>query len=186
MKTKSILFVAALFACTACGSSKQTVTQVPQDVEIITYCEGPEYMTDGEYFRASGMGFSTSQQLANQKAMSAARATLAAALEVQIKSVTDSYLSSYEVNGDEEARGRYQTRALEVVNQTLTGVRTLCQKTTMSPDGKYKSYVAIELAGNDVATAVATSISNDEKLRTDFEYEKFKDVFEQEMAAYGK
>lgn len=90
------------------------------------------------------------------------------------------------MNGDEESRGRYQTRALEVVNQTLTGVRTLCQKTTMSPDGKYKSYVAIELAGNDVATAVATSISNDEKLRTDFEYEKFKDVFEQEMAAYGK
>ncbi len=183
---KSLLFIAALFVCASCGSSKQSVSQASQDVEIITYCEGPEYMTDDEYFRASGMGMSTSQQLANQKAMSAARAALASSLAVKVKAVTDNYLSSYEVSGDEEARGRYQSRALEVVNQTLNGVRVLCQKTTMSPDGKYKSYVAIELAGNDVAAAVGKSISNDEKLRTDFEYEKFKEVFDKEMSDFSK
>jgi hypothetical protein len=30
--------------------------------------------------------------------------------------------------------------------------------------------------------AIANQISNDEKLRTDFEYEKFKQVFEEEMS----
>ena len=50
-----------------------------------------------------------------------------------------------------------------------------------SPEGQYKAYVAIELGGIDVVKAMNNKISNDEKLRVDFEYEKFKKVFDEEM-----
>ena len=51
-----------------------------------------------------------------------------------------------------------------------------------TPDGKYKVYVSLELAGEEIMNAMANRIKNDDKLRIDFEYEKFKKVFEEEMS----
>ena len=48
--------------------------------------------------------------------------------------------------------------------------------------GKYKVYVSLELAGEEIMNAMANRIKNDDKLRIDFEYEKFKKVFEEEMS----
>ena len=57
-----------------------------------------------------------------------------------------------------------------------------CEKTMKTPDGKYKVYVSLELAGEEIMNAMANRIKNDDKLRIDFEYEKFKKVFEEEMS----
>ena len=51
-----------------------------------------------------------------------------------------------------------------------------------TPDNKYKVYIALELAGNELLEGISNSIKNDDKLRIDFEYEKFKKVFEEEMS----
>ena len=161
----------------ACGGQKQLVQKNQEDIEVIVPCSGPEYMPDAEHF----MGLSNSQEIASQKAMTAARAKLAAAIQTTVKTVTDNYASSYEVGQQEEAKGRFQTLTREVVNQTLNGVKVICQKMMKSPDGQYKAYVAIELGGIDVVKAMNNKISNDDKLRVDFEYEKFKKVFDEEM-----
>ena len=55
-----------------------------------------------------------------------------------------------------------------------------------SPDGKYKVYVAIELAGNEIMNAMNNRIANDDKLKVDYEYEKFKKVFDEEMENLAK
>lgn len=176
-----VLGLCVLFMC-GCGGQKQMVQQKPQeDTEVIVPCSGPEYMPDGEHFRASAMGISNSQEIASQKAMTSARAKLASAIQTTVKTVTDNYTSSYEVGQQEEAKGRFQSITREVVNQTLNGVKVICQKMMKSPDGQYKSYVAIELGGIDVVKALNNKISNDDKLRVDFEYEKFKKVFDEEM-----
>ncbi|MFR3328814.1 MAG: hypothetical protein ACLTSL_01360 [Odoribacter splanchnicus] len=165
----------------ACGGQKQLVQKNQEDVEVIVPCSGPEYMPDAEHFRASAMGLSNSQEIASQKAMTAARAKLAAAIQTTVKTVTDNYASSYEMGRQEEAKGRFQTLTREVVNQTLNGVKVICQKMMKSPEGQYKAYVAIELGGIDVAKAMNNKISSDDKLRVDFEYEKFKKIFDEEM-----
>ena len=64
----------------------------------------------------------------------------------------------------------------------LSGTRVICEKTMKTPDGKYKVYVSLELAGEEIMNAMANRIKNDDKLRIDFEYEKFKKVFEEEMS----
>ena len=181
MKKSYYVFGLAMLIMCACGGQKQLVQKAQEDTEVIVPCSGPEYMTSAEYFRANAMGLSNSMEIASQKAMTAARAKLAAAIQTTVKTVTDNYASSYEVNQQEEARGRFQSLTREVVNQKLNGVRVICQKTMKSPDGQYKCYVAVELAGNEIAQAMNNRISNDEKLRTDFEYEKFKKVFDEEM-----
>ena len=148
---------------TSCGSSKpvtQTVQQpaVQQDVEINVPCSGPEFQTNKEYFRASSMGLSTDMSIAKKKAMTEARAEI------------------------DESKSRYQSLTRTVVEQELSGTRVICEKTMKTPDGKYKVYVSLELAGEEIMNAMANRIKNDDKLRIDFEYEKFKKVFEEEMS----
>ena len=48
-------------------------------------------------------------------------------------------------------------------------------------DGVYVSYVAIELSGSKIAESYNNSLSQNEKLKADYNYEKFKETFEQEM-----
>ena len=162
---------------TSCGSSKpvtQTVQQptVQQDVEINVPCSGPEFQTNKEYFRA----------IAKKKAMTEARAEIATAINAKVKSVTDSYVSSYQQGENDESKSRYQSLTRTVVEQELSGTRVICEKTMKTPDGKYKVYVSLELAGEEIMNAMANRIKNDDKLRIDFEYEKFKKVFEEEMS----
>ena len=155
---------------TSCGSSKpvtQTVQQpaVQQDVEINVPCSGPEFQTNKE-----------------KKAMTEARAEIATAINAKVKSVTDSYVSSYQQGENDESKSRYQSLTRTVVEQELSGTRVICEKTMKTPDGKYKVYVSLELAGEEIMNAMANRIKNDDKLRIDFEYEKFKKVFEEEMS----
>ena len=166
----SLLTIAVM---TSCGSSKpvaQPVQQpaVQQDVEINVPCSGPEFQTNKEYFRASAMGLSTDE--------------IATAIGAKVKSVTDSYVSSYQQGENDESKSRYQSLTRTVVEQELSGTRVICEKTMKTPDGKYKVYVSLELAGQEIMDAMANRIKNDEKLRIDFEYEKFKKVFEEEMS----
>ncbi len=185
MKAKFLLICAAALVAVSCGSSKNAIAMANQDIDVDVPCTGAAYSTSAEYFRANSMGMSKNLQMASQKAMTAARAELAAAIETTVKTVTDSYYSSYETDQTEELRGRFQTLTREVVNQKLNGIRVICEKTKQSPDGTYKSYVAIELAGVEIGKNIADKINADEKLRTDFEYQKFLEVFDTEMSAMG-
>ncbi len=181
MKARFFLLGLALLGLASCGS-KAPAAYGADDIEINIPCSGIEYSSSEDYFRSNAMGISNSLEIANQKAMASARQRLAASIETTVKSITDNYTSSYENDQQEEARGRFQSISREVVSQKLTGVRVICQKVTQSPDGRYKSYVAIELAGDEIANEMKNRISADEKLRTDYEYEKFKAVFDEEMS----
>lgn len=162
----------------SCGSSK-SATQ--GDVEVNVPCSGVEFQTDKEYFRANAMGLSTNMNIAKQKAMTEARASLAAAINAKVRTVTDNYTSSYQQGETDESKNRFQSLTRTVVDQELSGTRVICEKTMKDPKGNYKVYVALELAGNEIMEAMANRVKNDDKLRIDFEYEKFKKVFEEEM-----
>ena len=103
-----------------------------------------------------------------------------------MKRVTDNYASSYQLGEQEEARSRFQDLARVVVNEKLAGTRVICEKTMKTPEGAYKVYTAVELAGEEIAKSMQNRIQDDEKLRTDFEYEKFKKVFDEEMEKAAK
>lgn len=181
-----VIALSALIMC-GCGSKKKMMEQkLQEDVEVIVPCSGAEYMTSAEYFRVNALGMSNSLEIASQKAMTAARSKLAATIETTVKTVTDNYISSYEMGQQEEAKARFQSLTREVVNQQLSGVRVICQKTMKSKEGMYKYYVALELGKDDIAKAVTNHVSKEDKLRTDFEYEKFKKAFDDEMGKVGE
>jgi hypothetical protein len=192
MKSKSLrslMFfgLIALFlapAMQSCKSKKETVAAPAGEERIEMYCSGPQYFSNDEYFRANDVAESNNQSMAKRKAMSNARLRLAGDIETTMKAVIDNYFSSYATNAAIEDVERYEGMSREVVNQRLNGIRTICEEYTRTADGNYKCYVAIELAGDEIANGMSNRIRDDEKLRIDFQYENFKKTFESEMEEF--
>ncbi len=114
--------------------------------------------------------------------MTNARADLAAAIEVTVGTVTDSYVNSLGISNSEELSQRFESLTREVVSQRLSGLRTLCERYFLTEAGRYKTYVAIELSAQQLAENYKQRIQADSALRAGFDYDKFKAVFEEEMA----
>ena len=176
-------------ALTACKKKKEVVTDTMPtgETEIKVMCSGPEFFTNDKVFRQNAVGESLDQKTSKNKALSAARGLLAADINTQIKRVIDSYVNSREMNNREEVSERYEGLSREVVDQQLKGVKVICEKqATVNATGNYKTYVAIELSAQDLLAAYNERLTNDERLRVDYDYEKFKETFEAEMNKMGK
>jgi hypothetical protein len=65
-------------------------------------------------------------------------------------------------------------------------VRTICEKLVQTKDGNYKTYIAIELSADDLVKQYNQRLSTDDRLKIDYDYEKFKDTFNQEMEKRSK
>ncbi|UXX78716.1 hypothetical protein N7E81_15255 [Reichenbachiella carrageenanivorans] len=159
----------------------QKATQSKGESEIVLHCSGSEYRSDKKAFRANATGESSDLEIARKKASSNCKAALASQVETTIKSTTDNYINSREFNNVEEIEERFEALNREVVNQQLNDVKVICEKLTENKNGKYKCYMAVEMDVDAVQTAIETRIKNDDKLKIDYDYEKFKETFEKEM-----
>ena len=70
------------------------------------------------------------------------------------------------------------------MNQQLTGAITICQELTQAQDGKYIAYLAIELSGGKIADAYISGLKQEERIRAEYNYDQFKNTFEQVMEQY--
>ena len=173
------LIVPAFFAC---KSSKKTMEKPPEgEVAITEYCAGTEYMSDKKFFRASNLGESQDQATAKKKAMANARADLASSISTTMQGVIDNYVNSREFNNREEVEERFEGLTREVLDQELRGVKVICSQPTKTSEGRYKYYIALELSGDELVSEYNERISADERLKIDYDYEKFKKTFEEEM-----
>ncbi|MFT3885199.1 MAG: hypothetical protein QM724_07155 [Flavobacteriales bacterium] len=172
----------------ACKSKKKQAAQPPAgETEVKVMCSGPEYFTDNKTFRANNLGESMDQATAKKKALANARADMASAINTQLKGVIDNYVNSRELNNKEEVAERFEGLTREVLDQRLSGTRTICEKMMqVNASGNYKCYVAIELSAQDLLAAYNERLSKDDKLRIDYDYEKFKQTFDKEMEKLGK
>ena len=213
-QTLTVLMTAVLLsgAFTACKSKKKIAAekQPSGETEINVLCSGPEYFTDNKVFRANALGESMDQATAKKKALGNARAQrtehtgplseevntpptnnkrtkMASDINTQLKGVIDNYVNSREVNNVEEVVERFEGLTREVVDQKLTGVRTICEKqVTVNATGNFKTYIAIELSAQDLLAAYNERLSKDDRLKVDYDYEKFKETFDKEMEKLGK
>lgn len=184
--TPLILALAAFtFAVTGCKSKKDTADDKPKGEELVTvYCSGPEYFTNREFFRANAIGESMDQMTAKRKAMSAAREELANNMETMMSVVVDDHVQSTEYNNKEEITEVFNSLARTSTRQTLRGVRTICEKQTRTAEGRYKTYIAVELSADDLLTDYNERLSSDERIRAEYNYDRFKETFEKEMEKY--
>jgi hypothetical protein len=179
-----ILLVAgvAIFGA-SCGKKKKAAAESPKptgEVLINEYCTGSEFTSTKDAFRSTATGESTDRETAKKKARSNAQAELAKTINTTMKIVGDNYVNSTEFNNKEEVTETFQEMARTLVDQELKGAVEICEKLTQR-DGVYVSYVALELSGSKIADAYNAGLSQNEKLKADYNYEKFKETFEKEM-----
>jgi len=173
-------FVLAL-GLVACNSNKGLSVEDQGEVLIEQYCSGDEYFSDKNTFRGNAIGESLDQMTAKKKARSNTQAEIAKTISSTMKIVGDNYVSSSEFNNKEEVTETFNEMSRTIVDEQLQGVVTICEKMTKTADGKYKCYMAMEIAAEKLASKYHERLSKDEKLRADYNYEKFKETFEKEM-----
>jgi hypothetical protein len=182
----AVLIIPALILMPACKSSKPASVKKQGEKLIEVLCSGPEYQSDKDHLRVSTIGESMDQMVSKDKALSEARAQLAANVSTLLKGVTDNYVKQSDVNKKEVLYTRYEKLNREVVSQEIAGTKIICEKMTKTAAGNYKTYLAIELNTAELLEALNKRIVNDEQLKTDYFYEKFKKTFDEEMSKAAK
>lgn len=177
----AIALVAVIFT----GCSKKTAAP-KGETEVKVPCSGPDFFTTNKFFRANSIGESSDQVTSKRKALTNARNELAQSIQTTVKTVTDNYVNSREMNNREEVEERFESLNREVVDQTLSGIRTICETLMKTEQGNYKTYIAIELSADELVSKYNERLSKDERLKIDYDYEKFKETFDKEMAKMGK
>jgi signal recognition particle GTPase len=196
MKTRNFTLVAlavVISIFTASCGKKKKAAETPKpagEVLINEYCSSDEYRSTKEAFRATATGESMDRETAKKKARSNAQAELAKTISSTMKIVGDNYVNSTEFNNKEEVTETFQEMARTLVDQEIRGAVEICEKLTQrtGADGKitYVSYMALELSGKSIADAYAAGLSSNEKIKADYNYEKFKETFEKEMEKLEK
>ena len=171
-----ILFIS--LAVVSCGKKKKVVEPKPKnEVLIQEFCTGEEYFSDNKTFRATATGESSDRETAKKKARSNANAEMAKTISTTMKIVGDNYVNSTEFNNKEEITEPFNEMARTVIDQAIK----ICDKLTQKEDGRYVSYIAIELSGDGIVSKYNERLSKDERIKADYNYEKFKETFEAEM-----
>jgi ribosomal protein S20 len=186
MKKLNYVSFAVLLAAALIAGCKGKEKVPSGESEVVVPCSGPDYFTTAKFFRANSIGESQDQVTSKKKALTNARNELAQAINTTVKTVTDNYVNSREMNNKEEVEERFESLNREVVDQTLSGIVTKCEKLMKTKEGTYKTYVAIELSAEELVSKYNERLSKDDRLKIDYDYEKFKETFDKEMEKMGK
>ena len=184
----TIIIASLLLSMYSCGPSKN----IPQNEVVQTIpCEGKQYETTKDHFRASAQGVSPYQQMAKDIAIQNAKQTLAGLINSRMDLVIDNYAKQSNLNAGVEVMNRYESLGRTVVSQSIPGIVIICGVSTKDKDresisyNQYKYYVSVEIASNDIMESVNNALSNDEVLKVDYNYEKFKETFDEEMKKFS-
>jgi hypothetical protein len=186
MKTIQLLTIPALALSLLAVSckSKKPVSVAKQEglIEISTPFDSKEYRSDEENFRSKQSGKSPDLATAKKIAYQNARAEMAANINATVKRVTDQYTNQRTVGNAQEFENKFEELSREVVNLEMSNVKELGQKTFQDPSDKaYIVWIALESNKKAVFDKISDKISNDAKLKLDYDKQKFQQIFDAEM-----
>ncbi len=176
-----MLTVALIFGSYSCKSKKTVASnsEVGQILEDLP-CE-KEGKSDKNYYRAFSMATSSDLSLSKEKALLLAKQRLVTLIESTTKSVTDRYANEREVGDASEFEQKFENLTREVANQTISNIVVACEKSSVLPDKKYRSFVAIEVSKEELLNQMNDKISQDSKLQMDYDKMKYEQIFNEEM-----
>ncbi|MBI5218180.1 MAG: hypothetical protein HY958_04545 [Bacteroidia bacterium] len=136
---------------------------------------------DDNYFRADASAESMNLQASREKAMLNAKNRLAGLIGSKIKAVNDRYMNETTVGKNQDYEEKFEGLTREVINQQLVGVKVTCEKPVQTADGKYQTFIALELKKEDLLKGLQDKITNNQKLKVDYDKMKYEKIFNDEM-----
>jgi len=184
MKTTQLLLIPAIavMALTGCKSKKkQTIQKETGAVEISVPFSESKYRSDNDAFRAKQVGKSPDLATAKKIAFQNAKSEMAANINSTIKRVTDQYTNQRTIGNAQEFENKFEELAREVVNLEISNVKEIGEKIFKEPDGAFSYWICVEAGKKEVFDKLDAKISNDAKLKLDYDKQKFQQIFDAEM-----
>ena len=183
VKKSILLFLGLTLALTFCKAPQKTAYTNPKSMVTLDIpCSGPEYFSDENYMRSTSaydhINMQAGKNLANQFAIG----EIAQDIESSISAVYDNYRKTIDKGQDQIYEGRFEGMTRIVTEDVKTRTRTKCEKIQQNQETeKFRFYITREVSLEEIFNKAEQAIKNDEVLKIDYDYEKFKNVFSEEM-----
>jgi hypothetical protein len=186
MKTIQLLTIPALalsLLAVSCKSKKPvSVAKQEGQIEISTPFDSKEYQTDAENFRSVQSGRSPDLSTAKQIAYQRARNEMASNIQAKVKKVASDFTKQQTIGNPQEFANDFTSQSYEIVNEELSNVKQIGQKTFQDQSDKsYTVWIAIEANKKSIFEKIDSKISSDKKLKLDYDKQKFQQIYEAEM-----
>jgi hypothetical protein len=167
----------------SCGGSKkitkETASGEIRKEFIIPCADFSENSKD--FFRATASAVSPNHQFAKDKATGLARNSLAQKIEVSVESLFDDYANQYDVGNEQDFKEVTKAITRQVTDQVLSGLTITCEQNFTLSSGVYEVWVGIEMPMENVGKSIYDNVSQEQKIRLDYDYEKFKEELQKEL-----
>lgn len=139
---KPILLVTAVLVLSSCANS-------PFGKKVKEPFSGSAYESNNRFFRASGKGESSSDNIARGKADMEAKTFLAGQVNTTMKQVADNYMGQTENERGADVAEKFQSLARQVMDTDLADVRKVGEKKFYNEkEKKYTVFIAYEIKKN--------------------------------------
>src|ERR1041385_64787 len=142
MKTKLLMPVAILMIAASCTSSML-------GKKVKEPFQGRAYESNNRFFRGTGKGESSQDNIARGKADIEAKGQLASQVQTTVKEVSDQYLGQTSNEAAADVADKFQSLVREVMNTDIADVRKIGeQKYYDKKANKYTVFIAYEIKKN--------------------------------------
>lgn len=176
MKTKVLMPVAILLIAASCSSSIL-------GKKVREPFTGRAYESNNRFFRGTGKGESSQDNIARGKADIEAKAQLASQVQTNIKEVTDQYLGQTSNEAAADVADKFQSLVREVMNTQIADVRKIGEeKFYNEKEKKYTVFMAYEIKKNAMFRFMKKQAKVDGKI-SDKQREVIEKILDEQIAA---
>ncbi len=144
MKTKLISLI-ALAILSACAASRPYGTKVSEPFQ------GSSYQSNNRFFRGTGKGESSSDNIARSKVDIVAKTELAGQVNTTMKQVADQYLGQTQNDRAADVADKFQSLVREVMNTNIANLRKIGEEKYFNKEeNKYTVFIAYEINKTDM------------------------------------
>ena len=113
--------------------------------------QGSSYQSNNRFFRGTGKGESSSDNIARSKADLEAKTQLAGQVNTTIKQVADQYLGQTQNDRAADVDDKFQSLVREVMNTNIANLKKIGEeKYYLKEESKYTVYIAYEINKTDM------------------------------------
>lgn len=170
-----------LISCVSAKKVSPPVEATAGAVEVSLPFQGEAYRSSVTHFRAMQVGVSPDMATSRKIATMNARAALAGEVSSTLRSVMEVYSDQVQIGNAIEFNDRFQELTRQVIDQELNSSRVFDEKVFKRKDGLFECWVAVEMLTADVNNKLNNRILSDDRLRQNFNRERFIKVFEEEL-----
>lgn len=152
--------------------------------EIPCYAES---RSDKEFFRELGEGEDTKRNIARLAAVKMAQSMMRERLAHSVKGLSTDYSKLVNKSGkDSDLEQIIEGEMMNVVDSYLNDADNPCERWSQDRSGRYHVYYVIEIEKNGLIDKFDEKLSNNDKLRAEYDRERFRQFAKEYMEGQGE